>query len=241
MKKVFYPLGLGLIALAGCKDTPKEEPRFDASGTYTITTVPVAGAVRMFTRAGEVNNAQLIREFSQRKYSGLFYSPGVISPYLTGELAFDGSGKATLTTTAVQMGSTVTNKLVCDVTSQTPTNLLLTSQLPAVYNVPSTPDACYSIVRDIKGLSPVYTCTALPPTTGSSSQCQYKPVFVLNLRGTQPSLALLSYIFSAANANQTCNIAYRNDFNIFNTAITSRLSAGDTLVVQESELPLVKK
>ena len=241
MKQFFYSLGLGLTLLAGCKDKTEEEPRFDATGTYTITTAPVAGAVRMFTRAGEVRDAQLIRNFSERNYSGLLYSPGVASPYLSGELAFGGNGQATLTTTAIQMGSVVANTLVCDITSQTPTTLLLTSQLSAVTYTPSTTNACYSIVRDIKGISPIYTCKALPPVTGFSSQCDFKPVYVLNLHGIQPSLALLSYIFSTANAGQTCSLGYRNDFNVFNTALPSRLNAGDTLVVQESELPLVKK
>lgn len=242
MKQLFYPLVLGLLVLGGCsKDAPKAAPRFEATGTYTVTTVPVAGAIRMFTRAGEVNNAQLIRNFSQRNYSGLLYSPGVVSPYISGELAFDGNGKATLTTTAVQVGGLVTTTVGYEVTSQTADNLLLSRQLSALTNTPSTPDACYNIVRDIRGLPPVYTCTALPPTTGFSDQCAFKPVCVLNLRGTQPSLALMSYIFSAANAGRTCSLGYRNDFNIFNAMLPSRLNAGDTLVVQEAELPLVKK
>ncbi|MCI1188967.1 hypothetical protein MON38_16210 [Hymenobacter sp. DH14] len=241
MKQLFYSLGLSIALLAGCKDKAEEEPRFEATGTYTITTAPVAGAVRMFTRAGEVSNAPLIRRFAERNYSGLLYSPGAVSPYLSGELAFAGNGQATLTTTASQMGSVVATTLVCDITSQTSKSLVLTSRLPTVAYTPTAPNACYSIVRDIKGVAPVYTCTALSPSTGYSGQCESKPVYVLNLRGTQPSLALLSYIFSAANAGQTCSLGYRNDFNTFNTALPGRLNAGDTLVVQESELPLVKK
>lgn len=241
MKHLFYPLACGLLLFGGCKDTPKEEPRFDATGTYTITTVPVAGAVRMFTMAGEVHNAQLIRNFSQRNYPGLFYSPGFISPYVSGELAFDGKGKATLTTSALLLGGLVTTTLDYDVTSQTSDNLLLSRQLSALTNAPVTPDACYNIVRDIEGLPPVFACTALPPASGFSMQCVFKPVYVLNLRGTQPSLALMSYIFSATKAGRTCSFAYRNDFNVFNTTLPGRLNAGDTLVVQEAELPLVKK
>ena len=50
--------------LTACKKTSVQELGFDATGTYTMSTVPSAGPVRMFTQAGEVQNASLVRAFS---------------------------------------------------------------------------------------------------------------------------------------------------------------------------------
>ena len=236
----------GLMAvglLTACKKTSVQELGFDATGTYTMSTVPSAGPVRMFTQAGEVQNASLVRAFSIRHYGILLYSPGVVSPFQTAELVFTSTSEASLNTTALMNGSGLSRSSVAvDVTSQTNANLLLTSKMSgSSLFMPVNPDRCINILRDIRGFPPVYTCTALPPSSGSNTRCDYKPVYVLKLKGKDASLAAMSFIFVASANGQSCTLGWRNEFNVLNPTLPRRLTVGDTLVVQEAEFPLVRK
>lgn len=235
----------GLVAiglLTACKDTSVQGPSFDPSGTYTVSATAQTGPVRMFTQAGEVQNASLVRAFSIRHYGNLLYSPGVVSPFQTAELVFTSTSEAGLNTTALMNGGLSRSSVAVDVTSQTNANLLLTSKMsgPSLF-MPVNPDRCINILRDIRGFPPVYTCTALPPSSGSSTRCDYKPVYVLKLKGKDASLAAMSFIFVASANGQSCTLGWRNEFNVLNPNLPRQLTAGDTLVVQEAEFPLVRK
>ncbi|GAA4029924.1 hypothetical protein GCM10022409_12720 [Hymenobacter glaciei] len=118
---------------------------------------------------------------------------------------------------------------------------VLTSKDPKPFTTSSgSSSKCDNIVRDIQGVSPAYTCTTPPPSTGFGTQCEFKPVYVLNLRGEKASLAIMFFHFSATVSGGSCGMG-GSLFNVLNAALPGRIAAGDTLVVQEAELPLVKK
>ncbi|MBU6122816.1 hypothetical protein [Hymenobacter siberiensis] len=242
MKHYFYPLALGLIALVGCSKSKSEEtPKFDTTGTYTVSTTPEPRPMRMFTQTGEVRNDALIQRYFERQYAGLPIKSGVIPPFLAAELVFTSPSEAILNTTTLMSGTPQTSNVPLTFSGLTNERAVLTSKNPKPSTSPSgNSSKCDNIVRDIQGVSPVYTCTSLPPSTGFGTQCEFKPVYVLNLRGEQASIAIMFYYFSATVSGGSCGMG-GNLFNVLNAALPGRIASGDTLVVQEAELPLVKK
>ncbi|MEL5992962.1 hypothetical protein [Hymenobacter segetis] len=242
MKHYFYPLALGLITLVGCSKSKSEEtPKFDATGTYTISATPEPGPIRMFTQAGEIQNDVIIRRYFERQYAGLPIAWGVIPPFRAAELIFTSPSDAILNTTAPTSGFPPSSSVLVTFSGLTNARAVLTSKNPKSAISPSSSSSkCDNITHDIQGVSPVYTCTALPPSTGFGTQCDFKPVYVLNLRGEKASLALMFFYFSATVSGGRCGIG-GNLFNVLNTTLPPRIAAGDTLVVQEAELPLVKR
>ncbi|WP_426060817.1 hypothetical protein [Hymenobacter sp. B1770] len=242
MKRLLYSLGLGLILVSGCsKRNSIEGPQFEATGTYTVSITPEAGPMRMFTQTGEIQNDALIRRYFERQFAGLPIKTGVIPPFLAAELAFTSPSEAILNTTTSTSGTPQSSSVPLTFSGLTIERAVLTSKNPRPFTTPSSNSSkCTNIVRDIQGVSPVYACTALPPSTGFGSQCEFKPVYVLNLRGEKASLAVMFFYFSATVSGGSCGTG-GNLFNVLNAALPGRIAAGDTLVVQEAELPLIRK
>lgn len=235
----------GLIAiglLTACKDTSVQGPSFDPSGTYTVSATAQTGPVRMFTQAGEVQNAAIIRHFYQRQYSWVFPSSGAVLPFQTAELTFTSPSEVTLNASTSMSGTLLSTSSPLTVSSQTSARVVLTAKNLVWNRFPANPNRCDNVWRDIPGVSTVYTCQTLAPGSGpASTLCEFKPVYVLNLHGKEARLATMSFIFSANANGRSCSMGSSDVFNVLNPTLPARLTPGDTLVVQEAEFPLVRK
>ncbi|KAA9332328.1 hypothetical protein F0P96_12685 [Hymenobacter busanensis] len=239
---------LALGTLAACTNDPKEEeqkPSFDASGTYSATAADfVAGPVRMYTRQGEVKDVQLIQRFSQRWYGGLLYgSPGPVAPFAAVDLTFTTPRPANTPIQGSLKLTTAANTTYSGVyaAAQSAEHLVLADNVAQSDFMPLFADRCRLFTKEVLGLTPTYSWSPLPGSTGYAERLEYHPLYVLELNGAQARMALLSYIFVSGTNGQSCSIGYRNAFNIVNETTLSRLNVGDTLVVQHNQLPLTKQ
>ena len=88
---------------------------------------------------------------------------------------------------------------------------------------------------------PTKRCVALPPATGYSRLCRFRPVRLLKMNAGQLFVPQLSWLVQSGQQYASCGYAASGSWNLFNTGILNQLTAGDTLVVQERAIALLKK
>jgi hypothetical protein len=239
--KLSFLLPLLCLALAGCHDdTPAVAPLV-LTGDYQTGSVVVATPIVMYTSTGPVQSPTVVDNFLRRQYYN-YLTNGYFSR--TDEVITDGSylalsirpdKRATLTLGAPG----ATNAIETEVLDQQLSYFTLAhmdSTQTAYIN--SGPDRCALLGEQIGVAQPGKRCVRASPATGYSSFCKLRPVYAIAIRDRQLYLPVFSWYIKAATQ---CGLAYSRTRNVFNPAVLSQLTTGDTLVIQTREIALVKK
>ncbi|GAB3832372.1 hypothetical protein [Hymenobacter jeollabukensis] len=231
------------LLLTNCHDVPNESfddlvIRYDATGRYhTGPTIYASSPILIYTQNGVINNkAQVDRFLARRPWAaGYFSHTDVPVGNTTLTLTFRSANRATLTTTT----PTSVDSIRTEITDRTPGALLLRQLDTARVMMPIT-TGCMTRVNQLAEavLQARHdkTCQAMPPVTGYSQYCQVRRVRVLKARAKDLSIPLFSYLVQSGG----CQTAYTGEWNMLSETLPSLLGTGDTVVVQEREIPLLR-
>lgn len=233
-----YRLLVALVVLsAGCQKD-KERIAYDLTGTYTAEhTLRAANPIAMYTSAGQVTNTAVVTRFLARRLnlSTYFSATDVAVPSNTTlRLAFRANSQAILFTTAPNYSDSVRTEI-----THQQINSLRLQNLDSISTLSGISYSCKKVLEladYIKEVYPGRRCQAMSPTTGYSQYCKTRPVRVVGARGSQLYVPYFSWLVQADG----CSLAYKGEWNLFNTAVLNHLAAGDTVVVQEREILLSK-
>jgi len=244
MKTHYFGLA-GLLALAACTNDPQEEPEMVLAGEYRTTgTIVATNPVRMYTRSGEVNNPALVDNFIRRRVgtngSGYFMRTDVaITDNRSVTLTIDAQNKATVVS-AYPTGSQTSRATV---SSRNPQYFVLTNADTTRVMMPAgTPNRCTQLLEQVQTVQPQKRCQAMSPATGYSQLCTFQLVSAITIRNQQLYLPYFSYIiYNKQPSVGDCAAWAGGTTNYFNQALLNQLATGDTLVVQEREIPFTKR
>jgi hypothetical protein len=136
-----------------------------------------------------------------------------------------------------------TDTLKTDLTTPQATYAVSTARDSIAVSAPAgTPSRCEVLGGQMDAVLPNKRCTALPPVTGYSRLCRFRPIQVLRIDAGHLAVPQLSWlVYSSPSPNNSCGVSMSGAWNLFNKALLSQLAAGDTLVVQERTIALTKK
>jgi hypothetical protein len=240
MKKYFYPFVFGVLVVNGCGKDP--EAPLVLSGIYQSgTTSLVATPIRMYTKNGEVNNPPMLDHFLYRHFRswGPFSRIDIPSGTRVFTLTVRSNKRATLTNTNVAPGDSVQ----AEVLVQKPTSFVLANlDSVDVLSAGGASTRCDRLDELIGNTHRGKRCTAVPATTGYGFNCRIRPVRLITIEGRQLVIPQFNYVIIAGYpAANSCEVVRAEEWNTFNPAILNQLVTGDTIVVQEQEIPLTKK
>jgi hypothetical protein len=217
--KYAYLLPLLPALLGSCQNDPEVAP---------------ATAIDMYTRNGPVKDPALVDAFLRRQRSTYFKrTDEAIPDGSVTRLTIRPDNSATLVsttptaTTTVQADVTEQNRLYCTLGQRDSVSILT----PA-----GSKSRCELLGENIKAVFPGKRCQAVSPVTGYSEFCRLRPSSVLGRRGDQLYVPVFSWLIKTT---QCTSSAVQQ--NLFDLAILSQLTDGDTVVVQTRELPLLRK
>jgi len=245
MKRLFYPLALGLLVAAGCskdKNEPEAKPVLD--GEYQVSNTLVAAPITMYTKDGPVSNQALIDRFlSRRTWAVSLFSRTNTPIPTTSSLAvvIKGNNRAYFISTAP--GASRSDTLKTDITAQQAKYAVCTERDSiSVLTSTNATGRCDVLTGQMQAELPVKRCVPLSMATGYSRQCRFRPVRVLKIDAGQLFIPQLSWLVQSGQTPYgTCGFASSGAWNVFNTGVLSQLTAGDTIVVQERTIALLKK
>lgn len=241
MKQYIYPLLLGVLLLLGCKKD-REAPLV-LVGKYEASTSPVAATpIRLYTVNGIVDNQVIVDNFIKRQswVQDYFFRNAVPAPNNASlVLAIRSNMRATL----IDTHATSTDSVRAEVLSQNDQSFLLANvDSASVLLSSNSTSRCEQLGERIKNVYPGKRCRSLPPFTGYSSYCMIRPVRVITIKNGNLFIPQFTWLVKTGQPSQSiCGLAYSKEWNTFNPAILNQLVAGDTIVVQEREIPLLKK
>jgi hypothetical protein len=239
MTKHFYLLLTGVVLLGGCGKDKEAPPTW--AGRFQAGSAISATDIMLYTSAGRVDTKPLVDKFLARRKDLATYFSRVDVPIPAAyslTLAFRGNNRVTV----LSKSPTGTDSILTEITSQSPQRLVL-ANMDSV-NIPrSAPQGRAAQLSSLmEGEQPGQRCLSLPYVSGTYSQyCRVRPIRVITSRDGKLFLPQLSWLVQTAGAYWGFYSAYSGVQNTFNTAVISQLAAGDTLVVQAREVPLIKQ
>lgn len=246
MKHFLYPLAFGLLILTGCsKDAPEAE-KLVLDGTYEAAGTLTAAPIIMYTKDGPVNNPALVDKFISRQYyaTNFFSRNDVVLPAMNyGSLTLSIRGNKRATFTTVYPSNGFTDTLKTEITAQHATHFVAT-KLDSVSSFTSatSTDRCSQLATQMEVESPVKRCVRVSAATGYSQLCKFRPIQVIRINAGQLLLPRLSWLIQSGNSRSSaCGRAASGASNLFNTGILNQLVVGDTLLMQERTIALIKK
>ena len=239
MKHHLY--SLALLLLAGCGKDPGIE--LPSPGDYETGPTIVANSIVMYTKNGQVNNPQLVDKFLSGKQLGppFFFRTDVANNDFFFKLTISTNSQATL----VSQGLTnpVTKK--AEITTRNPEYFVLTEVDSVSISSSNTyANRCSLLGQKLKTVNPVQRCKSLPLSTGYSQICKFRPVQVVTIRDGKFFLSVLSWMVQTGPSAATgsfCGLSSGGERNTFNPAMVTQLIDGDTIVVQQREIALLKR
>lgn len=246
MKHVSLLLAFGLMLFAGCgKDGPEAaKPVLD--GDYqaagTLATAPIV----MYTKNGPVNNPALVDRFLSRQYhaNGFFSRTDVALPALNyGSLTLSIRENKHATFTTVYPSNGFTSTLKTEITAQQATYFVAAKLDSVTTFIPAaSANRCSQLSTQMEVAAPVKRCVNVSMATGYSQLCTFRPIQLVKIDAGQLYIPRLSWLIQSGNLRSSgCGLATGGAANLFNPAVLNQLAAGDTLVVQERTIALVKK
>lgn len=241
MKHVFLLLAFGLMLAAGCSKNDPEAAKVVLDGEYQTSAVVATAPVRMYTKDGAVTNQALIDRFLSRRTwaAALFPRTDVPTPpnaWL--RVLIYGNNQANLVTTSPGR----TDTLKTDITAQRADYAVLSGRdSVAVSSSSGTTNRCELLVGQLEMEQPVKRCVALSLASGYSRQCRFRPIRLLKIDAGRLLVPQLSWLVQSGTQYTSCGYTASGAWNLFNAGMLGQLAAGDTLVVQERTIALVKK
>lgn len=235
-----YLLASSLLLFSACgKD---DAPELSLPGEYRAENRIVATAINMYTSNGQVNNNTLIDKFIRRHQVGSYFSridvPVPAGNSLT--LSISSDNKATFVSMAPNDPRSP-DILKAEILSRLQDHFVL-AEFDSVNLASSvSSDRCEQLSRNMMLELPNKRCRALPPVTGFSQQCRYRPTSVLLVKDGNLRLPFFSWLIKNQQGLGYCSNAYNGVRNIFNTTVLNQLRTGDTIVVQVREVPFIKQ
>jgi hypothetical protein len=246
MKHLFFPLVSGLLIFAGCSKDAPEAAKVVLDGNYEAASTLAAAPITMYTKDGPVNNPALVDRFLSRQYyaNGFFSRNDVtLPPMAYGSLTLSIRGNKQATFTTVYPSTGVTDTLKTEIIAQRATHFVA-AKLDSVSILTSaaSADRCSQLSTQMEVESQAKRCVNVSIATGYSQLCKFRPIQVIKINAGQLYIPRLSWLIQSGNVrNSGCGRAASGSSNLFNTGVLNQLVAGDTLVVQERTIALLKK
>ncbi|GAA4370679.1 hypothetical protein GCM10023185_45350 [Hymenobacter saemangeumensis] len=236
-----YLLITGIVLLSACKKDQEEAP-LEVSGEYQTGTTLHAAPIELYTRAGLVNNAQVVDAFIQRNSIRTPYFFSRTDVPLGGttpsRLSINASGQAKL----IAPGQPGADTLRAQVISQQPDRLVLAGP-DSTSRIVSLPlNRCDFLEEKVQLVVPAKRTRDFSSSTGYGRSTRYLPIKVIGIRNRQLYIPFLSWaVKHTGTQTGTCMTAAFGSWNFFDPAILSQLTTGDTIVVQRREISLHKQ
>ena len=240
MKLLVYAALLAVAgSLAACHHRDPEGVPYDLTGRYYLSnTLSAAKPIRLFAQQGEVTDPARISRFLAH-WPGLRDNFSATDQPLTGGkrllLRFTGNGRATYFPFFGGPGDSV--------------QVAVSDQQAGSFQLQRLDSTTYLVSAGGLGCAPAdaldgyltlavpgKTCHVVSPATGYSSSCRVRGVSVIGAHGPQLYLPFLSW--QAIRGG--CSAGFSGTPNLLNDKAYTRLSANDTLVVQEREIALIR-
>jgi hypothetical protein len=243
MKKYLYALTLSMIGISGCgKD---EEYLLIVEGQYQAdNTLLAANPITMYTKDGRIDNQVVINRFlNHHSWSQSYFSSSDTR----------NSGNSSLTVAirsnkhaAITFNySTRIDSIRTELTAQESKYLVLSEIDSSWMNVPNYSFRevhLHEILSQMHSVDPQKKCYNVPAYSNYSQACRYRFLRLLTIKQGKLFVPQLSYIVQTSQPNYgVSSFGYSGVWNTFNTAALNKLIVGDTIVVQEREVALLKK
>lgn len=245
MKLLSYSLAFFALVFAGCSKDADQAPAV-LDGEYRAGATIIAAPIVMYTKNGVVNTPALVDRFLRRTA----YAPSLFSrtnePVLGGAtltLTIRGNRQATFVTTSPGRTDTVKT----DITSQTAQYFVAIGRDSVATRSSSNPsDRCARLAGQMHSEATGKRCLDLAPSSGAPWQqlCRFRSFRFVNLNAGQlfvPHLTWLLQSLQSPQGSAICSSASSSTWNRFNSGVLNQLAAGDTLVVQERTIALLKQ
>lgn len=244
MKQFLFWLAPGVLLLTGCRKGEPEAPPA-LTGDYLMGDVVVTAPIVMYTRGGPITNPGLIDRFLSRRNltpSAFSRTDVPVPPTARFALRIEANQQARWFVPAPGGRDTV----LLDVMSQRPNYVVLARRDSATDGSSSstlvyTPSRCETFGAQMEVENPVKRCRTTYSSAGIAIRCRFRPLFLLKITAGQLSVPQLSWSLSANLGGSGCGSGANNVWNLFNPGVVAQLTAGDTVVVQERSIALVKK
>lgn len=236
-----YLLAASLLLFSACGNDD-DTPELSLPGDYLAENRIVATSINMYTSNGQVNNTSLIDNFIRRNRSTDNFSRTDVAVPAgnTLTLSINSNNKATFvsTTTSPQRSDTLKTEIM----SRSPDHLALANLDSVSIPTPAQLNRCEELSQNMTQVQPNKRCRPVSLTAGLVSQvCRYRPASALLIKDGSLRLPLFSWIIVNRQGGNYCGNGYSGVRNLFNTAVLNQLRAGDTIVVQVREVPLIKQ
>ncbi len=241
MKHLLYPLAFSLLVVTGCGTKESEAPLV-LTGEYQAQNTVLTAPIIMYTRDGAVNNPALVDRFlSRRTWATRFTRTDTPIPTTSSlTLLIAANKRATLASNSPGRSDTIKT----EITGQQSKYLVLSAQdSVSVLTAPSNANRCEQLGAQMEVEQPVKRCVAVPMTSGTFEKiCRFRPIRLLQIDAGNLYIPQLSWIVQSGNPQTSiCGLSYGGQWNLLNPAVLNQLAAGDTLVVQERRIALVRK
>jgi hypothetical protein len=242
MKKYCYTLLAGSILFCGCSKE-KETPVLE--GEYQTGTTIESAPIQLFTKDGLVDNQAIVDRFLTRRPWSTSYFSRVNVAVPNGSslmLTIQSNKKALL----VSKYGTSTDTLKAVFTSQTDQYLVLSHvdsiRTPILNRIPY-PSRCQQLADKIKTEYPGKHDYPIALVSGTQEYfSKVRPIEVIAIKKDKLFLPQFSWSVESSGAyGSKCGISSSRERNVFNKAVINQLVIGDTIVVQERMVELVKK
>lgn len=241
MKTAFYPLALaGALLLGSCG---KDEPTLTvAPGDYRSgSTIIASGPVTMYTSSGSTTDLGIISRFVVRQSGG-----GGFPAFASADVP-----TTTATTLSIQankevqisesyMGQISFGRLA-DITGQQSNYIVLTQRDSTVLFVRNT-GRCERFANDLLTVRPQQRCLdKFGSSNGVLQICFYLPQRIIKQVNGKLYIPQLSWWLQQGTGSGYCTSGGSGEWNLFNKAVLPQLAPGDTLLVQERQIELMKR
>jgi hypothetical protein len=241
MKSTFYLLALaGALLLGSCG---KDEPALSvAPGEYRSGgTIIASGPVTMYTTSGSTTDLNIISRFVVRQSAG-----GDFPAFAAADVP-----TTTATTLSVQankevqigeayMGQASFGRLA-DITGQQSNYIILTQRDSTLLVVRNT-GRCERFANDLLTVRPQQRCLdKFGSSNGVLQVCFYLPQRIIKQVNGQLYIPQLSWWLQQGVGSGRCTNGGSGEWNLFNKAVLPQLAPGDTLLVQERQIELIKQ
>jgi hypothetical protein len=251
IKQLLYSLCLSGLLLAGCS---KEKSPFVIAGEYETGTVIQPAPIQLFTKDGLIDNPQVVDKFLRQKFWKSVAFSRTDEPYSGSalKLRIEADKRAFL----ISNTGTRVDTIKAFLTSQTDRYLVLsyadsvTGGVPIIKPMPGQQSPCELIASKIRSESEGVHYYPVAYASGTAAYvATVRPILVIAIKNGQLFLPQFSWIIASTHVissnpypvTATCGMAKDKERNVFNPAVVNQLTVGDTIVVQERDIPFQKK